>query len=85
MSRGGAWNDKHKLALLTGVLLFWVLLSPLQEISPDRPDDTTGMTVVAFLAVLLLIWLRWKTRRRVRAETAEPRLEYVTPLQSPAQ
>jgi hypothetical protein len=70
MSRGGAWNDKHKLALLTGALLFWVLLSPLQEISPDRPEDTTGMTVVAFLVVLFLIWLRWKTRRRARSETA---------------
>ena len=43
--------------------------SSLQEIAPDRPDDTTGLTVVAFLVLLLLIWLRGKIRRRVRGET----------------
>jgi hypothetical protein len=75
MSRGGAWNDKHKLALLTGALLFWALLAPVQEISPDRPDDTTGMTIVAFLVILFLIWLRWKTRRCVRSEAVVQRVE----------
>lgn len=69
MSRGGIWNDKHKLGLITGALLFWMLLAPLQEIAPDRLDDTTGLTVVAFLTLLLLIWLRGKVRRRVRSET----------------
>jgi len=63
MSRGGSWNAKHKLALITGALLFWMLLAPLQEIAPDRLDDTTGLTVVAFLTLLLLIWLRGKVRR----------------------
>ena len=68
MSRGGSWNDKHKLALITGALLFWTLLAPLQEMAPDRPDDTTGLTVVAFLVLLLLTWLRGKVRRRVHGE-----------------
>ena len=84
-SRGGAWNDKHKLALLTGVVAFWVLLAPLQEMDTNRTDNPTGLTIVSLFVVLLLVWLRWKTRRRVRAEMAQPRLEYVTPLKSPAQ
>jgi hypothetical protein len=69
MSRGGSWNDKHKLALITGALLFWTLLAPLQEMDPKRLDDTAGLTVVAFLVLLLLVWLRGKVRRRIRHET----------------
>jgi hypothetical protein len=82
LSRGGAWNDKHKLALLTGVVLFWVLLAPLQEMAADRPDDTTGLTVVSFFVVLLLLWLRWKTRRRVRGEVAEPCVSLLVPAET---
>ena len=70
MSRGGSWNDKHKLALITGTLLFWTLLAPLQEMDPKRLDDTTGLTVVAFLVLLFLVWLRGKVRRRVLGEIA---------------
>jgi hypothetical protein len=68
LSRGGRWNDKHKLALLTGPLLFWILLAPLQEMDPKRLDDTTGLTVVAFLILLFLIWLRGKVRISVTAD-----------------
>jgi hypothetical protein len=82
LSRGGAWNDKHKLALLTGVVLFWVLFASLQEVAPDRPDDTTGLTVVAFFVVLLLIWLRGKVFRRMRSEQGP---KSVTPSESVAQ
>jgi hypothetical protein len=82
MSRGGAWNDKHKLALLTGVVVFWVLLAPLQEMDTNRTDNPTGLTVVSFFVVLLLLWLRWKTRRRVRGEAAEQCVPPLVPVET---
>jgi len=63
MSRGGAWNDEHRLALAGGVLMFFVLIAPLQELDETRVDNTTGMMLVGLVTFLFLLWL-W---RRVRA------------------
>ena len=60
MSCGGAWTDKHLLALAGGALGFFVLLAPMQELDNlNRPDDTTGMTLVGLAALLFLVWL-WR-------------------------
>ncbi len=60
MSRGGAWNDEHRLALAGGALMFSVLLAPVQELDNlNRPDDTTGMTLVGLATLLFLVWL-WR-------------------------
>ncbi|MCP4538166.1 MAG: hypothetical protein GY832_13580 [Chloroflexi bacterium] len=63
MSRGGAWNDKHRLALASGVLMFLVLIAPLQELDTDRLDNTTGMTLVGLITFCFLVWLRRRVRR----------------------
>ncbi|MFC1879003.1 hypothetical protein ACFLZW_03735 [Chloroflexota bacterium] len=56
------WGDKHRLALACGALGFFILLAPLQELDKTRLDNTGGMALTGFLALLFLIWL-W---RRVR-------------------
>jgi uncharacterized membrane protein len=62
MSRGGAWNDEHRLALAGGALMFFVLLAPVAELDATRPDNPAGMTLVGLAMLLFLVWL-W---RRVR-------------------
>ncbi len=67
MSHGGAWTDKHLLALASGALGFFVLLAPVQEFDNlNRPDDTTGMTLVGLAALLFLVWLWRRVVRRDR-------------------
>lgn len=64
MSRGGAWTDRHRLALAGGALTFFVLLAPLQELDTTRPDNSTGMAAVGLAALLFLIWLWRRVARR---------------------
>lgn len=53
-------------ALAGGLLTLAALFAPLQELdNPNRPDDTTGMTVVGLAALVFLLWL-W---RRVRSRS----------------
>jgi len=66
MSRGGAWNDEHRLALAGGALMFSVLLAPVQELDTTRPDNTAGMTLVGLAALLFLLWLRRRIVQRIR-------------------
>ncbi|MBI3928486.1 MAG: hypothetical protein HY319_23290 [Armatimonadetes bacterium] len=55
LSGGGrSWLDSHRLALAGGALSFFILLAPLQEMDPTRPDDTRGMALVGLAAALLL-------------------------------
>ncbi len=68
MSRGGGWTDEHRLALASGALTFFVLLAPLQELDASRPDDTRGMTLVGLATLGLLVLLRRRVKRRLRAE-----------------
>jgi len=45
------------------MLTFFIILTPLQELdNPNRPDDTTGMTLIGILfsAYLALTWRRIK-------------------------
>jgi hypothetical protein len=65
MSRGGAWTDKHLLALAGGALGLFVFMAPLQELDNlKRPDDTTGMTLVGLAVLLFLVWLWRRVLRR---------------------
>ena len=68
MSGEGGWSDEEKLALVSGALTFFIALAPLSEFDASRPDNPTGMTVVGLVALIFLIWLRRKTRRRMRGE-----------------
>ena len=66
LSRNGAWNDEHQLALAGGALMFFVLLAPVAELDTTRPDNTAGMTLVGLAALLFLIWLRRRIVQRIR-------------------
>jgi hypothetical protein len=68
MSGEGGWSDEEKLALVSGALAFFILLAPISEADASRPDNPTGMTLVGLVAFFFLIWLRRKTRRRMRGE-----------------
>jgi len=50
----------HLMGLVSGPVLLFILVSPLQELDASRPDDTSGMIIVgaAFLLLLTLLWLK---------------------------
>ena len=57
---GKDFSFRHTVALVTGSLLFWILLTPLSEFGlAANPDPTTGMLLVGICAlVLLVLWRR---------------------------
>lgn len=72
-SGDGAWSDEHKLALVSGALLFFTLLAPLQELDATRSDNTAGMTLVGLVVIAFLLWLRAQVRQRQSVdEAAQP-------------
>jgi hypothetical protein len=58
---GASWSGKHQLALVSGALIFFILLAPLQEFDKKRTDNTTGMTVVGLAMAMFLVWLAFRT------------------------
>ncbi len=60
-----AWDDRGRFLFGAGVLSFFVILAPLQQLDKERPDDTTGMALVGLAFLLLLLW----QGRRVWART----------------
>lgn len=71
MSAGGEWDDRHRLALVSGALSFFVLLAPLAEMDKARADNPAGMTLVGVAAGAFLVALWWKTRRNVPVEAIQ--------------
>lgn len=64
MSGGGGWGDRHRFWLVSGVLLFFVLLAPVQEFDGKRTDNTAGMTLVGVTTAVALAALGWRVNRR---------------------
>ena len=65
------WRNLFVSALVSlarGALGFRILLAPLQELDAARPDNTSGMTLVALAFLFFLVYL-W---RRIRRNTDEP-------------
>lgn len=60
----GGWSERHSLALVTGVLGFFIVLAPVMAGDPARLEDPSGMTVVALAAAVGLIALGRRVRRR---------------------
>jgi hypothetical protein len=60
------WGDGHRIALAGGALSFLIVLTPLQQLDPARPDDTTGMTLVGVASIAFLIWPWRRVRRNQR-------------------
>jgi len=60
---GFEWRKARRsqlMGLVSGPVLFFILVSPLQELDASRPDDTSGMIIVGatFLLLLTLLWLK---------------------------
>ncbi|NWF87629.1 hypothetical protein HXY32_07490 [Candidatus Bathyarchaeota archaeon] len=61
-------NQKHKFALASGALTFFIVFAPLQELDKTRTDNPAGMSLVglAFLIGLVLLGRRvWKSDKTV--------------------
>ncbi len=62
----GAWDDRHRLALATGPLTIFILLTPIEELFRSRAGSTAGMMLVGLGALILLVWLYRRTIKRVK-------------------
>jgi len=63
-------SDRLQFALASGALALFILISPIQELSPHRPDNTSGMMLVGLAFLLFLFWLGRRIRTRERALSA---------------
>jgi hypothetical protein len=67
-------HDREVLALVIGLLMFFIVTSPIQEMDATRPDNTSGMTLVGLVSLLLLLLLRrrvWSRTRYVEVVNAD--------------
>lgn len=60
----GEESDLHRLALISGGFLFFILLTLLQELSETRVDDPKGMGFAGLAFLIGLVLLRWRVKRR---------------------
>ncbi len=65
-----ASSGPQQVALAAGILSFFIVLAPLQELDRTRPDNPAGMTMVALAVALGLIALA-RNVRRAAARTGE--------------
>ncbi len=64
-SRRSGWNARHRLALASGVIGFFIVCSPLFEfVIPAPGKDMRGLVLVDALALVGLIWLAWRVKRQ---------------------
>lgn len=69
-SRGRQLSERQSLGLASGGLGFFILLAPLQQLSKNRADNTSGMAIVGLFFLIGLILLD----RRFRHTDAGPAL-----------
>lgn len=58
-------SDMHVLALTSGALSWMIVFAVLQELDKTRPDNTTGMSLVALTSVAGLVLFRQKVKKRI--------------------
>jgi hypothetical protein len=64
------FSDRHKLALVSGALCFFILiLAPVREWAANQPDNPTGMSLVGLTALAFLLWLGRRVKRREKSAT----------------
>lgn len=64
-------SEKHRFALVSGALTFFIVFAPLQELDATRTDNPAGMSFVglAFLVGLVLLRRRiWATSKEASKE-----------------
>lgn len=62
--RGAGWTDRHKMALVSGALIFFISLTPFYEMPEARTDNPAGMMYVGLAMAVFLIWLSRRVRKR---------------------
>jgi hypothetical protein len=67
-SGDGAWDDRARFSLAAGALSFFILIAPFSENDPSRVDDPSGMTIIAIVAVILLLLLRFRIYKHARSQ-----------------
>jgi hypothetical protein len=58
-----SWTGRHQIALISGALLFYILMAPITEFT-QRQLDPSGLTFVALIALGVLYLLNRRIRRR---------------------
>lgn len=67
-----AWDQRHAWSAAFGLLLPWLFLSVSAEMdNAARPDDTSGLSLAALAAMLLLIVLRVRIQQRWKTQLPE--------------
>lgn len=61
---GTGMNDLHRLALAAGILSVFILFAPIREFGRGQNDNPAGMSIVGAAALVLILFLRWKIKRR---------------------
>lgn len=66
------WDERHNWSVIFGLLLPWLFLAVSAEVqNAVRPDDTSGMSLVALITLICLIVLRvviqrrWKKQKKI--------------------
>ena len=60
---GASWTGRHQIALISGALVFYILMAPVTEFT-QRQLDPSGLTFVALVALGLLYLLNRRIRKR---------------------
>ena len=68
---GHSWTGRHQVALVSGILSFFILLSPIREFGSQSTDNPTGMTIVGLVTLILLVLLWWRVHRREKATSRQ--------------
>ncbi|MEO6887490.1 MAG: hypothetical protein ABI456_00595 [Ktedonobacteraceae bacterium] len=64
-SRRAGWGTSQRVALTSGVLCFFILLSPLIEFGAiSGRKITTGQTLFGLIFLLAFVWLTWQVKRQ---------------------
>jgi hypothetical protein len=58
LSSGGKWNDRHRLALVIGLLTFFLAFGVLKDC-----ESFTGRSLVSAATLWLLLWLARRARK----------------------
>ena len=58
------WSPSHALAIASGGLTFFILLSPVVEFDGNRLDNTQGAMLVGLATAILLVWGARRLRRQ---------------------
>jgi hypothetical protein len=68
-----AATDRHRFAVVSGALFFFIVFAPLQEFDTSRTDNPSGMTLVG-LAFLMGLFLmnRQLGKNKIRHESTSP-------------